>query len=209
MNIVPKTGGNSRPARSSTAAPASRSQADNFTARRSRPRAFRRRSPFTRSTTSTARSAARSRRIASGSSSTRARRAARRRLRTSTTTRMPATRPSGCTAPDLSQAGILRSHLEQRQRAPHLAGHAAQQDRRLLGRAGVCRKCTGPTTGITDPARVVSPEAAAPVQTKPLRVPQVDLVVAGDEPAAARRGVRRHLLRLGQLRTRPESRPAI
>jgi Carboxypeptidase regulatory-like domain len=35
-----------------------------------------------------------------------------------------------------------------------------------------CRKCTGLTTGITDPPRV-SPEARGSGQTKPLRVPQV------------------------------------
>ena len=36
----------------------------------------------------------------------------------------------------------------------------------------ICRKCTGLTTGITDPARV-SPEARGTGPTKPLRVPQL------------------------------------
>ena len=38
-------------------------------------------------------------------------------------------------APDLGQAGILRPDVGERQRAPDVAGDAAQQDRRLLGRA--------------------------------------------------------------------------
>ena len=62
-----------------------------------------------------------------------------------------------------------------------------------------CRKCEGQTSGITDPVRP-SPEAGSVGATKPLRVMQVVVELAAHEQAAPRRGLRRRLLRLGQLR---------
>ena len=40
--------------------------------------------------------------------------------------------------------GVFRSHVEQRQHARHVAGDAAQQDQRLLGRAGELPEVHGP-----------------------------------------------------------------
>ena len=66
------------------------------------------------------------------------------------------------------------------------------------GSAGSARE----TTGITTPA-VVSPEANGADADDTASRAAGDLVVTGDEPAAPRRRLRRHLLRVGQLRARP------
>ena len=96
-------------------------------------------------------------------------------------------------------AGLHRPHLGERERARHLAGDAAQQDRRLLGRAADLPEVHGDDAGHHrsgaglargDRRRSHEPDARA----------AGDLVVARDEPAAAGRRVRRHVLRLGQPR---------
>ena len=66
-----------------------------------------------------------------------------------------------------------------------------------------CRKCEGQTSGITDAARL-SPEAGSVGATKPLRVMQASWSSPHHQPPAARRRLRRRLLRLGQLRARPQ-----
>ena len=68
---------------------------------------------------------------------------------------------------------ILRSHVGEHQRPCDLAGDAAQQDRRLLGRAGGLPEVRGQYDRHHRLRRVVSPEANGPDQTLPLRVPQV------------------------------------
>ena len=75
-------------------------------------------------------------------------------------------------APDLSQPAYTDRTWENVSVRITWQVDAAQQDQRLLGRAGELPEVHGLTTGITDPARV-SPEARGVGQTKPLRVPQV------------------------------------
>ena len=57
--------------------------------------------------------------------------------------------------------------------ARHVAGHAAQQDQRLLGRAGDLPEVRRADDRASPIRRASRPRRAASAQTKPLRVPQV------------------------------------
>ena len=143
-----------------------------------------------RSTTSMGRSAVRSRRIASGTSSTRARRAARTRV-ASIYYNQNAGDPTKWTyVPDLSQPAYIGPDLGERERACHLAGHRAQQDQRLLGRAVALPEVhrdvprphgSGAGHARGDRRRIPDPAARETGH----------LVVAPDEPADAGRRLRR------------------
>ena len=99
-------------------------------------------------------------------------------------------------APDLEPAGVLGPDLGERERARHLAGDAAQQDQRILGRAGApAGNARGTTQGITDPAARLAGGDRHRRRQSAARATG-DLVVAGDESAAPRRGLRRHVFRL-------------
>ena len=101
------------------------------------------------------------------------------------------------------QAGILRPHVGEHQRAPDVAGDAAQQDRRLLGRAVGVPEVRGQYDRHHDSAgRLARGERPEPDAAASRAAGDVD--IAGDQPAAARRRLRRHVLRVGQLRTQPE-----
>ena len=76
-------------------------------------------------------------------------------------------------APDLEPARLLGPHVGEHQRPRHVAGDAAQQDRRLLGRAVGLPEVRGQHDRHHRLRRVVSPEAGGLGPTKPLRVPQV------------------------------------
>ena len=80
-------------------------------------------------------------------------------------------------------AGVLRPHLGERERAHHLAGDAAQQDRRLLGRAAHLPQVRGHDAG---PHRSGARLARGHRQRLG-HVPGAagHLVVTGDEPPAA------------------------
>ena len=96
---------------------------------------------------------------------------------------------------------LLRSHLGEHQRASDLAGHAQDQDRRLLGRAVGVSQLPGRDYRHHHAAGGVArgdrsrPDAAAARAAG-------DVDVAAHQPAAVRCRLRRHLLRLGQLRAR-------
>ena len=107
-------------------------------------------------------------------------------------------------APDLSQPGFSDRTWENVSGRLTWQVTPAQQDRRLLGRAVGVPEVRGQYHRHHDAGRGVArgewpqPDAAA-------ARPAGDVVVAGDQPAAAGGGLRRHLLRLGQFRARPES----
>ena len=143
----------------------------------------------------------RSRGIASGTSSTRARRAAREGSRTCSTTRMPATRRSGSTSPDLSRPAFSDRTWE------NVSGRITWQatPRNKIGgfwdEQWICRKCEGMTQGITDPPRV-APRRSASADAAAARAAG-HLVVAGHEPAAARCRLRRHYYGWGNFERIP------
>ena len=105
--------------------------------------------------------------------------------------------------PGREPAGVLGPHLGERQRASHLAGHLAQQDRRLLGSPVDLPEVHGDDPG---------PHGSGPGDARGDRrsvagaaARETDhLVVAPHEPAAAGRRLRRHVLRRGQPRTDSE-----
>ncbi len=67
----------------------------------------------------------------------------------------------------------------------------------------LCRNCTGATPGNAEPARI-SPEAVG-VLGRPLHVTQATWSSPVTNRLLARSGIRRHVLRCGQLRAHPES----
>ena len=88
------------------------------------------------------------------------------------TTRMPAIATKWLYAPDLEPTGILRPDVGEHQRTPDLAGDAAQQDRRLLGRAVGLPEVRGQHDRHHDSAGGLA-RGERPKPTLPLRVPQV------------------------------------
>ena len=100
-------------------------------------------------------------------------------------------------------AGVPGPDLRERERAGHVAGDHAQQDRRVLGRTGELPELRGidhrhhrSATSLAGGPRRGRHQAASRAAS--------DLVVARDEPAASGRRLRRRVLRLGQLRAEPE-----
>ena len=85
-------------------------------------------------------------------------------------------------APDFSRPRVLGPDLRERQRPRHVAGDAAQQGQRLLGRAGAVPDLHGRHARPRGAARV-SPEAVG-VLGRPLHVSQVTWSSPAHEPAA-------------------------
>ena len=107
-------------------------------------------------------------------------------------------------APIVERTGILRPHVGEHQRTSHVAGDAAQQDRRLLGRAVGVPEVRGQYDRHHDAAgRLARGKWSRPDAAASSPASHVDLT--GDQPTASRRRLWRHVLRLGQLRARPES----
>ena len=76
-------------------------------------------------------------------------------------------------APSRRQTGILRPDVGEHQRTSDLAGNAAQQDRRLLGRAVGLPELRGQYDRHHDSSSGARRRRTVPGQTLPLRVPQV------------------------------------
>ena len=109
-------------------------------------------------------------------------------------------------APDFEPAGVLGSDVRERERPRHLAGDAAQQDQRLLGRAVAVPHLHGRHAG---PVGAAARLAGSRRRPRPAaRRDASDVVVTGHDPAARRGGLRRHVLRRRQLRARRRIRRA-
>ncbi len=105
--------------------------------------------------------------------------------------------------PGRQRSRLLRSHLGEHQRAFDLAGHAPQQDRRLLGRAVGVPEVRGRDHRHHHAAgRLARGDRARADAAAARAAGHVD--VAADQPPAVRCRLRRHLLRLGQLRAGSE-----
>ena len=135
MNIVPKQGGNSFSGLAFVSGFSKGMQADNFTAELQGARRHAADAGVPRLRRQHRRPAGRSCRTSSGTTSASACRDRGRTRRTCSTTRTPATRAALIYDAGSDPAGVLRSHVGELHAAHHLAGVAAQQDHRLVGRA--------------------------------------------------------------------------
>ena len=107
-----------------------------------------------------------------------------------------------CAGPE--QSGLQRPHVREHQPASHLAGVSPQQDHGVLGRAGQLSHVLGSDDRHHGPcARLARGTRCRPDEAAARAAGQ--LVVAVYEQVAARCRLRRHLLRVGQLRARSES----
>ena len=93
--------------------------------------------------------------------------------------------------------------MGERQRPRHVAGQREEQDQRLLGRAGDLPQLRRADVGHHRSGARLSRGRQRRRDQAAAR-DAGELVLADDEPPAARRRLRRRVLRLGQLRARPE-----